>query len=165
MALLDQLPELLASPPAEGWQSTDFAGLDQLHIGGLAATKQLLAWLPASAHKGLDMGGGLGGCARMLALEHACSMTVSDLDESYIAAGQLLNDSLTPQPDCQYVTANSLQLPFAEQSFDLAVRTYSRAALVDPADPSVQYSLSLALDVSDNGEVTFVTFCCFFLHI
>lgn len=131
MALLDQLPELLASPPTEGWQSTDFAGLDQLHIGGLGATKQLLAWLPASAHKGLDMGGGLGGCARILALEHACSMTVSDLDESYIAAGQLLNDSLTPQPDCQYITANSLQLPFAEQSFDFVLSQHAMMPIAD----------------------------------
>jgi len=38
----------------------------------------------------------------------------------------------------------------ADQKFDLAVRTYTKAALVDPADPSVQYSLSLALDARGN---------------
>ena len=131
MALLDQLPELLASPPAEGWQSKHFAGLDQLHIGGLAATKQLLAWLPETARKGLDMGGGLGGCARMLALEHACSMTVSDLDEGYIAAGKLLNQHLQPLPDCQYVTANSLSLPFAEQCFDFVLSQHAMMPIGD----------------------------------
>jgi tetratricopeptide (TPR) repeat protein len=34
----------------------------------------------------------------------------------------------------------------AERRFDQAVRTYAKAAAVDPSDPSVQYSLSLALD-------------------
>ena len=131
MAWLNQLPELLASAPAEGWQSKDFAGLDQLHIGGLAATKQLLAWLPESARKGLDMGGGLGGCARMLALEYGCSMTVSDLDENYIAAGQLLNQQLQPQPDCQYVTANSLSLPFAEHCFDFVLSQHAMMPIAD----------------------------------
>lgn len=131
MALLDKLSELLASPPIEGWQSQHFAGIDQLHTGGMAATKVLLEWLPKSVTKGLDMGGGLGGCGRLIANNYACSMTVSDLDASYIRAGQLLNDSLAPAPNCHYVVANSLNLPFADDSFDFVLSQHAMMPIHD----------------------------------
>ncbi len=131
MSLLEQLTSILAQPPADGWQSHDFAALDQLHIGGLAATKELLRWLPAGATNGLDMGGGLGGCARLLATHYACQMTVSDLNSDYIAAGQLLNQHLQPQPACHYVVANSLKLPFAKHSFDFVLSQHAMMAIAD----------------------------------
>ncbi|HCH24457.1 MAG TPA: hypothetical protein DE179_09205 [Oceanospirillaceae bacterium] len=131
MPLLQKLPEILAQPPQGGWHSKDFAGIDQLHIGGLKATKKLLDWLPIAAQKGLDMGAGLGGCARLLALEHGCQMTASDLDADYIAAAQLLDQALSNSPNCTYVVADSLALPFAEQSFDFIISQHAMMPIAD----------------------------------
>ena len=131
MTLLQKLPEILAQPPQGGWQSKDFAGIDQLHIGGLKATKKLLQWLPNKANKGLDMGAGLGGCARLLALEHGCNMTASDLDADYIDAAQLLDQALVNSPNCRYVVADSLALPFAKQSFDFIISQHAMMPIAD----------------------------------
>ena len=131
MTLLKKLPDILAQPPIEGWQSKDFAGIDQLHIGGLKATLKLLDWLPITAHKGLDMGAGLGGCARLLALEHGCDMTASDLDAAYIAAAQQLDQALASSPNCNYLVADSLALPFAPQSFDFIISQHAMMPIAD----------------------------------
>ena len=131
MALLQKLPEILSQPPQGGWQSKDFAGIDQLHIGGLKATHKLLNWLPITAHKGLDMGAGLGGCARLLAEAHGCDMTASDLDADYIAAAQQLDQALANSPNCDYVVADSLALPFAKQSFDFIISQHAMMPIAD----------------------------------
>jgi len=134
MSLLQKLPDILAQPPQGGWQSKDFAGIDQLHIGGLKATKKLLAWLPSTANKGLDMGAGLGGCARLLAEAHGCDMTASDLDADYIAAAQLLDQALANSPNCSYVVADSLALPFAKQSFNFIISQHAMMPITDKHD-------------------------------
>ncbi len=61
----------------------DLAPVDQFHGGGMGATTTLaeLAELSKGA-KVLDVGGGLGGPARMLAVQFGCKVTVIDLAES-----------------------------------------------------------------------------------
>ncbi len=69
----------------------DLAPLDQFHGGGLGFTRRLatLGRLTAGMHV-LDVGGGLGGPARTLAVEFGCRVTVIDLAESYVDAGRML---------------------------------------------------------------------------
>jgi 2-polyprenyl-3-methyl-5-hydroxy-6-metoxy-1,4-benzoquinol methylase len=67
----------------------DLGPADHFHGGGKVATDRLarLAQL-APGTRVLDVGGGLGGPARTLAVEHGCHVTVVDPTESYVRAGE-----------------------------------------------------------------------------
>ena len=65
-------------------------------------------------------------------------------DRQGATAAYELASKLAPFDTDPLVNLGSVLL--ADQKFDQAVRTYTRAATVDPSDPSVHYSLSLALD-------------------
>src|SRR5207247_1400034 len=69
----------------------DLAPADHFHSGGMNATQRLarLAELRPGMRV-LDVGGGLGGPARTLAAEFGCNVTVVDLTESYVQAGEAL---------------------------------------------------------------------------
>src|SRR5678816_1690584 len=69
----------------------DLAPADQFHGGGKPATERLarLAGLKPGTRV-LDVGGGLGGPARTLAVRFGCSVTLVDLTESYVSAGRAL---------------------------------------------------------------------------
>jgi len=70
----------------------DLARIDQLHTGGVPATRALMR--RASLRPGmdvLDVGGGLGGPARLLAHDAGCSVTVLDLAEEFCTGGAMLS--------------------------------------------------------------------------
>src|SRR5262245_30314393 len=73
----------------------DLALADQFHGGGKPATQRLarLAGLQ-SGMRVLDVGGGMGGPARTLAVEFGCRVTTIDLTESYVRAAELLTATL-----------------------------------------------------------------------
>lgn len=123
--LSQALTQILQDHMATDWQLGDFAGVDQLHLGGISATKALAQWLPTNAKRGLDMGCGLGGTSRYLALNHNCSMTGLDLNSDYIKGAQLINESLSTKLECGFIVGNSLTLPFAAGSFDFVVSQHA----------------------------------------
>jgi SAM-dependent methyltransferase len=73
----------------------DLAASDHFHSGGKQATRRLarLAGL-SPGQTVLDVGGGLGGPARMLAAECGCHVTVVDLTDSYVRAAAMLTGRL-----------------------------------------------------------------------
>lgn len=97
----------------------DLAPLDQFHSGGKRFTLRLaqLADLK-SGMKILDIGGGLGGPARTLAVEFGCQVTVIDLTESYVRAGEMLTDLMHLNDRVTHQVGNALELPFEDHSFD-----------------------------------------------
>jgi ubiquinone/menaquinone biosynthesis C-methylase UbiE len=98
----------------------DLAASDHFHSGGKAATRRLarLAGL-ASGMRVLDVGGGLGGPARMLAAEFGCQVTVIDLTESYVQAAAMLTERLGLGHRVSHHMGDALDLPVDDGSFDV----------------------------------------------
>jgi SAM-dependent methyltransferase len=98
----------------------DLAPMDQFHGGGKGTTVRLarLAGLSPGTRV-LDVGGGLGGPARTLAVEFDCQVTVVDLTESYVRAAQMLTAQLGLGDRVTHRIGNALDLPFDDDSFDV----------------------------------------------
>jgi MPBQ/MSBQ methyltransferase len=98
----------------------DLAPLDQFHGGGYAATMRLsrLAGIQPGMRV-LDIGGGLGGPARTLAVEFGCHVTVVDLTDSYVRAAEVLTARLGLGDRVTHHVGNALELPFDDGAFDV----------------------------------------------
>ena len=105
---------------------TDLAGIDQFHSGGIEATRMLAerAKMTASDHV-LDVGGGLGGAARLLAQEIGCDVTVLDLTEAYCRVGEKLTERANLSDRVHFQHGNATDLPFEESSFDVVWTQHS----------------------------------------
>jgi SAM-dependent methyltransferase len=97
----------------------DLAPFDQFHAGGKRFTLRLanLAGLQRGMRI-LDVGGGLGGPARTLALEFGCRVTVVDLAESYVHAGRMLTSLMKLDNHVTFHVGDALALLFDNNSFD-----------------------------------------------
>ena len=97
----------------------DLAPFDQFHAGGKRFTQRLarLANLKPGMSV-LDVGGGLGGPARTLALEFGCHVTVVDLTESYVRAGRMLTSLMKLDDLVTFQVGDALNLLFDDNSFD-----------------------------------------------
>ncbi len=96
------------------------APLDQFHGGGKEATRALAGQAEVRAGmRVLDVGGGLGGPARMLAVEYGAHVTVLDLTADYLCAGALLTARMGLTEQVHLCCGHALNLPFPDGSFDL----------------------------------------------
>src|SRR5947207_1021926 len=97
----------------------DLAPFDQFHGGGKLATERLARLASfAPGTPVLDVGGGLGGPARTLAVQFGCRVTVIDLTESYVRAAEMLTERLGLADRVTHQVGNALELPFEDGSFD-----------------------------------------------
>lgn len=97
----------------------DLWTFDQLHSGGVQATRELAAraqFKPGETV--LDIGGGLGGSARVLASEFGCDVTVLDLTPQFIRAGEELTRRVHLDDRVHFRQGNALDLPFEPAAFD-----------------------------------------------
>ncbi len=97
----------------------DLAPVDQFHGGGKASTDRLarLAGFKPGTRV-LDVGGGFGGPARTLAVEHGCVVTVVDLTESYVRTGQWLTNRLALTDRVTHRLGDALALDLGGETFD-----------------------------------------------
>jgi SAM-dependent methyltransferase len=98
----------------------DMAPLDQFHGGGKTFTTRLarLADLKPGTRV-LDVGGGLGGPARTLAVEFGCMITSLDLTESYIQASEMITRQMGLNKRVSHRLGNALDLLFEDGKFDV----------------------------------------------
>jgi SAM-dependent methyltransferase len=130
----------------------DLAPVDQFHTGGKAATLELAQLLPLSAGMDvLDVGGGIGGAARLLASQTGCSVAVVDLTETYCAVGEMLTRRTGLGKRITFTHGNALDLPFADQSFDVV---WSQHATMNIAQKARLYA-ELARVLRPGGRLAF----------
>lgn len=103
----------------------DLAPVDQFHSRGRDATLELveLAGLEPGMRV-LDVGGGIGGAARLLAHANRCRVTVVDLTEEFCRVGAALTARAGLTPLVEFRHGNALDLPFPDASFDVVLSTF-----------------------------------------
>lgn len=95
----------------------DLAPLDQFHVRGLAATKEMAEALdPRAGATVLDIGCGLGGAARFLTANYGCRVTAIDLNKPFLDIARLLTEMTAL--DVTYAVMDALNLTFEDNSFD-----------------------------------------------
>lgn len=114
---------------------------DQFHGGGRATTLLLAerAGVHVAAADGqqrvvLDVGGGLGGPARMLAARFGCRVTALDLTPSYVHVARLLTERVGLSEQVDHVVGDALDLPFDDASFDMVWTQNSGMNIADKRD-------------------------------
>jgi ubiquinone/menaquinone biosynthesis C-methylase UbiE len=115
----------------------DLTPYDQFHTRGIDATVELGALLaPPPGARMLDVGSGLGGPARWLATTFACHVTGIDLTPEFVAVARTLSRRLGLDDRVAFETADALDLPFADGTFDGA---YSMNVSMNIADKDAFY--------------------------
>ena len=115
----------------------DLAALDEFHLRGPAATRELIEILDVGEHSHvLDVGSGLGGPARRLAKATGCRVTGVDLSEDYCAVGNELTGWLGLSERVRLEPGDATRLErFAPSSFDAA------------------WSIHVGMNVEDKGSL------------
>jgi sarcosine/dimethylglycine N-methyltransferase len=97
-----------------------FFPLDQLHTGGLNATRaQAELAIVKAGMRVLDAGCGIGGGARFLAHIFGCQVEAIDLTPEYVEAAVRLNALCHLEQKIVVRLGSVTDLPYADQSFDL----------------------------------------------
>lgn len=112
----------------------DLVLVDHFHIAGKQATRELMQL--AALQKGmevLDVGGGLGGPARMIAAEIGCQVTVLDLTEEYCRVGEMLTARTGLSDQVCFQQGNGLDMPFPDAHFDVVWTQHSSMNIADKA--------------------------------
>ena len=104
---------------AVSWE--DLAPLDQFHVRGLAASRELAdAMSLAPSASVLDIGCGVGGASRFLAATYGARVTGIDLTPSFIEAATMLSARAGLSDTTHFTVADAVDLPYGGASFDYA---------------------------------------------
>jgi arsenite methyltransferase len=97
----------------------DYYPFDQLHGVGIGATRDHAERAGLKSGMAvLDLGCGIGGCARYLTAERQCRVTGIDLTPEFVAVARELTRRCGMGEAIQFHEGNALDLPFAASRFD-----------------------------------------------
>ncbi len=103
----------------EKLSTADLSGVDEFHIGGRQASLDLFVQLNAApGTHWIDVGCGIGGPARTLAVNAGCAVTGIDLTDEFIAVATSLTRRTELERQVRFRQGSALDLPFASESFD-----------------------------------------------
>lgn len=121
-----------AGKDVESLTPEDLAPVDQFHILGHEATLELArrAALRAGAAV-VDVGGGIGGPARVLARDFGCRVTVLDLTEEFCRVGADLTRRAGLGDQVRFEHGSALRMPFADGAFDAGWTQHSSMNIED----------------------------------
>ena len=112
----------------------DLTGIDNLHAGGLPATRYLLSALEiSSTSRLLDVGCGIGGTARCAAADHGCHVLGVDLSEDYVRAAEILTERMGLDDLAAFATTPGDLSPIDDESFDRATLVHVGMNVPDKA--------------------------------
>lgn len=97
----------------------DLAAIDQLHVGGRKASRQLAdqaGFLPGQ--QVLDLGCGTGGASRLLVAEYGVQVVGVDITQAFVQVAEWLTLATGLSARCRFLQADALQLPLPDQQFD-----------------------------------------------
>jgi len=111
---------------------TDLSLVDEFHMGGRAATTDIVnrARL-AKNDRVLDIGSGLGGLVRYLASEVRCRVTGIDLTPEYVEIAKELTELTGLSDKADFETGSALSLPFDDDTFDAALTFHAGMNIAD----------------------------------
>ncbi len=113
-------------------QPEDLAAVDAFHIRGRAATEELARFCKLGPeHHALDVGCGLGGSARYLALHFGCRATGLDLTPEYVQTAQMLTARLKLADRVDFRLGSALEMPFDDGAFDLVWSEHAQMNIAD----------------------------------
>lgn len=99
--------------------------VDEFHTGGLEATEALLDPLSITSDTRVaDMGSGIGGTARFIAGRYGAHVTGVDLTPEFVATADALSAMVGLSDKTSFHTGSVLDLPLADDSFDLATQLH-----------------------------------------
>ena len=99
----------------------DLTAIEEFHIGGRAASKNLLKQLDLSNESHvLDIGCGIGGTSRFAASHFKSNVSGIDLTSKYIETGRTLCSWLDLDRQINLYHGSALSMPFEDQTFDAA---------------------------------------------
>ncbi len=108
------------------------APVDNYHYHRLAGTLSLArAAGIIGTDRVLDVGGGMGGPARVLATRFGCSVTVLDLTQEYCDVGVTLTNWTRLTDKVSFVCGNALAQPFADAPFDVVWTQHASMNIAD----------------------------------
>ncbi len=119
--LYNKILEGLASlgKPLDSLTLDDLQPVDEFHIRGDAATRELIALANFGADMHiLDVGCGIGGSTRRLAQATGCQVTGIDLSDAYIDVARRLTTLLRLQERVRFHACSALELPYPDAHFD-----------------------------------------------
>ena len=115
-------------------RAEDLHPVDEFHIGGSAATGELVDQLGLGAGmEVLDIGSGLGGTARHVARVTGARVTGVDLTEAFVFAARALSEMVGMAEATRFEVASALELPFEGASFDAALLVHVGMNIPDKA--------------------------------
>lgn len=112
----------------------DLAPVDEFHMGGRAATAEIVGRAGLSADdRVLDIGSGLGGLVRYLTSEVGCRATGLDLTPEYIDLAREFSALTRQSEKADFTLGSALSLPFDDGSFSAALTFHVGMNIADRA--------------------------------
>jgi ubiquinone/menaquinone biosynthesis C-methylase UbiE len=112
----------------------DLKGVDEFHTGGIQATDHLIGQLIIScATRVLDIGCGIGGTTRHIAMNTGASVTGFDLTPAYVETANALSEAVGISDLTHFKCGSALSMPVENSSFDVATMLHVGMNVSDKA--------------------------------